>query len=305
MNKKITIVTAFFPLNRENWEGFERDNKKYLDYFEFWSRIQNDMIIYTDKKSKKYIEDIRIKKHKRNNTKIIIIDDYRKVDEELYSSILNVSKIELSKKFRLFENNPESWNADYNYVMQLKAWCCYDAVKNNYAKGTIAWIDFGYSHGGEYYTNPEDFDFLWDYNFSDKLHIFQINEFDKFPIFETIRILNTYITGANIVAPDYMWEEIWKSQRNNMLYMNKFGFMDDDQIFYYMFYLEYPEKVELHKGSWFNIFESCSNKKFSIIKTKPRKETKYRKFRNKIHHKKIMLKYAIKWYKIMCKEDLK
>ena len=35
MDNKITIVTAFFPLKRENWKGFERPNNKYLEYFEF------------------------------------------------------------------------------------------------------------------------------------------------------------------------------------------------------------------------------------------------------------------------------
>ena len=32
----------------------------------------------------------------------------------------------------------------------------------------VAWIDFGYNHGGEYYINPEDFNFEWKYNFSNK-----------------------------------------------------------------------------------------------------------------------------------------
>ena len=59
MDNKITIVTAFFPLKRENWKGFERPNNKYLEYFEFWARIKNDMIIYTDEETSKYIEEIR------------------------------------------------------------------------------------------------------------------------------------------------------------------------------------------------------------------------------------------------------
>ena len=75
-NKKITIVTAFFPLKRENWNGFERPNNKYLEYFEFWSKIQNDMIIYTDNENAKYISDIRKNKYNRKNTEIIVIDDW-------------------------------------------------------------------------------------------------------------------------------------------------------------------------------------------------------------------------------------
>ena len=57
IDNNITIVTAFFPLKRENWSGFERPNNKYFEYFEFWAKIQNDMIIYTDKESSKYIKE--------------------------------------------------------------------------------------------------------------------------------------------------------------------------------------------------------------------------------------------------------
>ena len=85
---KITLVTAFFPINRERWKGFERSNKKYLDYFKFWARIKNDLIIYTDKKSSGYIKKVR-DDFGRKNTKVIVIDDWTKIDEELYQSNKN------------------------------------------------------------------------------------------------------------------------------------------------------------------------------------------------------------------------
>ena len=43
--------------------------------------------------------------------------------------------------------------------MLLKQWCVKDAVEKGIAKGMIAWIDFGYNHGGKYYLKKEEFDF--------------------------------------------------------------------------------------------------------------------------------------------------
>ena len=111
---KITIVTAFFPINRDNWSEFSRSNQKYYDWFEFWANIQNDLIVYTDQESKKYVEDIRIKKYGRKNTKIIVIDDYTTIDVEFYESIKKATENDLNKKFHIYEKNPESWNANYN-----------------------------------------------------------------------------------------------------------------------------------------------------------------------------------------------
>ncbi|CBL05387.1 Bacterial protein of unknown function (HtrL_YibB) [Megamonas hypermegale ART12/1] len=55
MIRDITIVTAYFDINRKNWKGFERSNNDYINYFKFWARIKNNLIVYT---SKEFVEDI-------------------------------------------------------------------------------------------------------------------------------------------------------------------------------------------------------------------------------------------------------
>ena len=32
---EITLVTAYFDINRKNWSGFERNSNKYINYFKF------------------------------------------------------------------------------------------------------------------------------------------------------------------------------------------------------------------------------------------------------------------------------
>lgn len=47
---EISIVTAFFDIGRKNWKGFERDNSTYANYFKFWARVKNHIVVYTEPK---------------------------------------------------------------------------------------------------------------------------------------------------------------------------------------------------------------------------------------------------------------
>lgn len=300
MNDKITIVTAFFSIGRGEWKEYKRTNENYLNYFDFWCRINNDMIIYTDKETAKKIEEIRIKKYKRKNTKVIIIEEWKKIDEELYNNIKLAAKNELNKNLRLIPNFPESWNYDYNYVMMLKYWCVKDAVEKKLAKGMIAWIDFGTNHGGKYYMESSEFDFEWKWNFSDKIHLFKVNELDDLPIFEVIRRMNSYIQGGAIVAPDRLWPKLWQLMKQNMIALNKIGIIDDDQTILLMSYRENKELFELHDSKWFSYIADCSNHHFTIKDEKKQNKRK----KNKIG-KRILIKYLFQWFNILKNAELK
>ena len=49
--KQITIVTAFFDINRSNMKEFNRSNQKYIDAFKFWARIKNKIVVFSDKET--------------------------------------------------------------------------------------------------------------------------------------------------------------------------------------------------------------------------------------------------------------
>lgn len=66
MDSSITIVTAFFDIDRGNWtsdRGFslhlERTTDTYMQYFKNLSELENDMIIFTSSVLKPQIEKIR------------------------------------------------------------------------------------------------------------------------------------------------------------------------------------------------------------------------------------------------------
>lgn len=279
--KEITIVSAFFDINRSNIKGFNRSNQKYIDAFKFWAHIKNKLVVFSDKDTIKEVKKIRKEYGLLDKTETIVIDDYTKIDNELFTSIDNTMKNKQLLDFHLQRNIPEAISSKYNYIMAIKAWCCTEAVKRGLTTDMVAWLDFGFNYAGKYYKKEEEFDFLWEYDFSDKIHLLQINDFDNLPPYEIIRRNNSYIQGGEIIAPDYLWEELWKLVRNNMLALNKSGLADDDQILYYMSYLENKEIFELHKCCWLGLFKDFSNKKFTF---EVPKQNKLYNFLYKIKH---------------------
>lgn len=307
MNKdKITIVTAFFPLKREEWKGFERPNNKYLEYFEFWARIQNDMVIYTDLETSKYVEEIRKVKYHRDNTKVVIIEDWKRIDEEIYQNIKNTMKSNLSINFKMYPTFPEAWNAEYNYITSIKSWFVQDAVNKKLANGMIAWVDFGFNHGGDYYSVSSEFDFEWRYNFdNDKITLFTINELDDLPIFEICRRMNSYIQGGIMIAPDYLWEKFWKLSRQSILSLCQVGLADDDQTITLMAYRKNPEIFKIvNSSNWCEPLNQCSNTNFTIRKIANRKFKNLRDLKRRIEYNKVVKKYLKFWYKTLKNKKL-
>ena len=97
----------------------------------------------------------------------------------------------------------------------------------------------------------EEFDSTWEYAFSDKIHLFVVNEIDDKPIFEVIRQMSDYISGCPIIATAEKWEILWKLLRNAMLALNKCGLMDDDQTILLMVYRAKPDLFDIHQSEWF------------------------------------------------------
>ncbi len=297
-NSTITLVTAFFPIQREIWGGcFARSDDKYFQYFEFWARIQNDLVVYTVPEFKDRILDIR-HKFGRDNTIVITIEDPFLIDQELYESIKKASQNQLARDFRLLPQNPESWNAEYDYLMLLKEWCVQDAVQKELTSKTAAWIDFGFNHGGDYYLKAEEFDFCWQFDFSDKIHLFEIDSDDGLPIFEAVRRMNTYIQGDLIVASAGLWNKLWELIRQKMLALNEIGLIDDDQILLTMIAREHPELCELHQSSWFSQIQDFSDQTFSVRASQPHDDL-WSKFRSRLSHERLIRRYQHKWTKIL------
>ena len=247
---EITLVTAYFNIGREKWDGFSRGDEQYISYFKHWARLKNNLIVYTTSEIADKVNQIREHFGLLEKTHVVCIDDVFSVKPELYQAIKHVMKNKESWLFHKWLDHPESWNYRYNYVTGLKAFWCYDAVERKLADGMVAWIDFGYDHGGMDFPYSEDFAFQWEYDFSENIHIFLAKKLDEKPIFGIVRDMDTYIRGGIIVAPAQMWTLIWKEFRRAIQSLADCGLADDDQTLLLMTYRKYPKLFCSHMTSY-------------------------------------------------------
>jgi Bacterial protein of unknown function (HtrL_YibB). len=154
-NDKITIVTGFFDCGRGEYKNQERSNDKYFNYFDFWARIQNDVVIFGSDEVTKRALDIRRKYGREKQTRIVVINNPIDCAPEIYDYM---RKVENTKEFKNFRIRPDdiSNSALYDYIMFLKFWMLKYVADNYDHVGNMAWLDFGYNHGGDCFIEAKN-----------------------------------------------------------------------------------------------------------------------------------------------------
>lgn len=270
-NDNITIITAYFDVGRGNYnKEFSRDNNKYISFFKFWARIQNPMVIYTEPQFEDSIKKVRDSFGLANKTKIIIIDEKYKLYADLFEKSCEIENNNNYKNFRYVKNVPDNLAA-YDYIMFLKSWCMKNAYENNYIKTTnCAWIDFGLNHGGRFFENEKDFDFLWEYPLKNKIYVASLKKDDNMPIFQIIQSGEVYIQGGIYMMPTCLIMDYY-----NLIYeaynsLLDLGFIDDDQI---LLLMAYRKKKDLFVLENCECYELLRRYGASHMKLKEKKET--------------------------------
>ena len=303
MNKELTIVTSFFKINRENWGEYNRSDEQYLEYFKQWAHLKNKIIVYVESHDwKEKILRFRDSIGLLDRTVVEVIPDCLKLEPYIYSRIKQATKNPIQTLYRLKKNNPESKSWDYNYIVFLKPWCVCDAISKGYASGMVCWLDFGYNHGGYPIDSKSDYNYLWQYDFSEKINLFSIQEIDDTPLFDIIMSMDSYIVGGTIVAPDKLWPVYW----NLMKEMANCGLADDEQNIILSAYRKSPELFDIHPSKW-----SMQMKQFGgdhlILSPMPKDYhgIKYvKKFLKFIKKRVMCIKYAYGIYKHMVSKEL-
>ena len=307
MNKSLTIVTGFFRINRSNWKGFERSDEQYFEHFKVWAKVKNKIIVYVEtEEMKKLIMDFRYGLSLEDQTVIHVVSNCLDLEPQLISSLKVAADNPIQQEYRLLRKNPEVWNATYNYVMLLKSWCVCDAIKRGDASGMVAWLDFGYNHGGDPIDKDSDFNFTWSYDFLEKINLFTIQDLDNRPIFDIILSMDTYIMGGVIIGIDKLWEEFWDLVKQSVYELTNCGLIDDDQNIMLMAYRKKPELFALHKSYW-----SVQMKQFGgdhlkwsqsyLDRTTPSFKNRLRAIVKWYKHKKNCFLYAVRVYKHLSK----
>lgn len=247
---EISLVTAFFNIGRENFKAIPRTDDIYLNNFKFWARLKNNLVIYTDRFTAEKVMDIRKQFGLADKTKVIVIDDIKMIEPDILDQMRSIRNNSWFERFRILPNATSNI-PEYSYLMLLKAWFLADAAKNSYINEMVAWIDFGFNHGGKLYTNPEEFDFTWDFDFSDKIHLFYYEKLDTKPAYEMVRRLCDSIMGCIYILPAHYCNDLWNLTKQAMLNLLALGLYDDDQMLLLMAYRTKPEIFEIHKSEWF------------------------------------------------------
>jgi len=97
---------------------------------------------------------------------------------------------------------PEYWEPRYVLINYLKSSFACEAVDQGLVRSEIlAWVDFGYCRDENVLPTSRK----WDYPFSEKIHLFNIEELDSQDLISIIKKNKVYFQGCHIVASANKW----------------------------------------------------------------------------------------------------
>lgn len=249
--EEITLVTDFFDIGRgqDKNKDLRRTAQRYFDEFKRWARIQNTLVVYTDSDSAEIIKGIRAEYGLEEKTIIIQIDNLF----ELVSGLLpKLEKISHNKDFLNFRYLPEasSNNPKYDYLWMMKYYFMNDAYERGLLSENVVWMDFGFDHGGITYSDAEDYNFLWKYDFKNKIHISCLHDPDSVIGLQSLQFQDDCVMGCMYGLSRELVPIFWHLVEDAMNALLMLDCMDDDQQLVLMAYKARPEIFEVHVTDW-------------------------------------------------------
>lgn len=254
----ISVVTAIFDLDRDNWDKvpaavhapnptfFVRPltgEGSYFTSFDIMTRLKNDITVITEEKLRPIFEKYQ---QQFPHIKVIYRDIYKIFEKEL-NTIAEIQALETFKHNQTFPGNPQVWNPKYILVNFLKSWFILEALKENNLKENIAWLDFGYFKDNNNINRGMSFE--WDYEFSEKIHYFSEMEIalPLIPLESIVKSNQVFIAGRCFIAPKKLANKCWEliQQSFNILVNN--NLIDQDQTMMFLAWQNNPEFFEVHE----------------------------------------------------------
>lgn len=301
MTKKITIITAYFDIGRGSMKNFERTTNDYFDYFTKWAKLKNNLVVFVEnEKLKKEVLNFREKIGLLDKTTVVVIEDIISLAPDIYKNIRKAISNEILLKYRLRPQSPDSNNSLYNYVMILKAWCIAYTANELKVEGQLAWIDFGFNHGGTVFSLESNFNIMWEYDFGEKITLFNLQPLDDRPIFDIIFSMDTYIMGSIIIVPDKLASIFWELAQYCTKILSEVGISDDDQIIWLMSCRMKPDFFDIKKVSgWHTALKEygCAD----LVLKKIHKDNKLKLILRKVKYRIEIIKYIKQIYSISIK----
>ena len=249
------IVTAFFDIGRGdmNYKNCEpRSFQKYLEYFRFWARVKNHLVVFTQVGLSDKIMEVRRNFGLELKTTIIEIENIFDCERELYEKMKKIEQNEDFKKFRFFESEVSN-TAAYDYIMLMKYYSLKEAATKFPKYNNLIWMDFGFNHGGQCLSKSEEFDFKVSCDMLDKISLYSLpdKQIDKISLIDSLQYQIDHIAGDIIVTPTNLAKDFYDKCTEAMKGLILLGCIDDDQQLLLMAYRSTPELFIVKEADWF------------------------------------------------------
>ena len=268
---EITVVTMLFDIGRGEDKNLElrKSSEKYLNAFKHWASIQNKLVVYTDPQNAKKIMEIRESFGRGEQTVIIEIDNLFDLEGDLFK---RMEKAAAHPDFLNFRYIPEAFsnNPKYDYLWMMKYYFMNDAYNRGLLSEQVAWVDICFDQGGTRYYS-EDFDFKWEYDFGDKIHVFCLYSPDSVLGIETLQYLDDCVEGNMYGLPKKRVPDFWQLVRNAMEALLMLDCVDDDQLLVMMAYKARPDLFKIQVADWSMGMKLCGG---DHMRLKPKREYK-------------------------------
>lgn len=270
---ELTIVTAFFDCNRGNHISQKRTNKDYIEYFRFWARLRNKVIIYTMPEFVDEIYKVREDFGLADRTIIIEEADIWNVEKEILTQMQKIERDGFFEQWR-YKTQDISNQAKYSYIMLMKYWCLYDANNRKLIENNAVWLDFGWNHGGQVFNIAEEFDFLWKYEFQkDKIHLFAKYNPQNSRGIINLQLMTDCIMGCQFICNKSMTEKLFLYVKEAMYSLLSLDCFDDDQMLLLMAYKKHTADFNIHISDWFLPMKECGGEHLTVVENKSKKIT--------------------------------
>ncbi|TQR61003.1 protein YibB [Campylobacter troglodytis] len=256
MNAEITIVTAFYDIGRASIKGFERDYKRYIEYFSFWAGLKNELVIFTSEDFADEILAVREKLGLKDKTKIVV-KELESFDSEALSKMREVFANFNQSKGRKNPQNIECISAEYDYLMYCKPFFVCDAIEKGLTGDKVLWLDFGFNHGTDFFTDKSQFNFTLSVQEGlkdDKINFFALKDKEEAHLAQLYYSMDVYLIGGLIYGGCKVWAEFKKHFSEALRAFLSLQLVDDDQIFLIWCARNYPQSYNIvrNKGHWFD-----------------------------------------------------
>jgi beta-1,4-mannosyl-glycoprotein beta-1,4-N-acetylglucosaminyltransferase len=249
---KITIVTAFYDIGRDNWNNYNRSVDYYFESFYNYFKLDYQMVIFIDER---YMKNFIIK----NKNKIFIPINQAFLENNIHAwKNLNKDHLIINsdeyKKLINHRNSPETIYSEYNCINHAKIDFLNFAlpfIKTDF----ICWSDFGYHSSilqNDLKNFPTDILDISKFNIQ-KINMFVCKEIPNYydPV-DTLVNAPDIFTGSFYGLPVSLLSEFQKLYHESVDELYSLGISDDDQHILLRCFYKKPELFEIYlsKDKW-------------------------------------------------------